>query len=819
MKRIYDLTRLLVLSLGTLCLVGGGAMAQSFPPKQLGDSVNSDSYEVNPVLSRTGDTLFFGRINHPENRYGAEDSQDIWMATKDKSGEFTKVQRLPNTVNIARYNALYSCLNNGQYLIGGTFDKPGTVWLRRGFSLIRPQGAGQWSKPERILVWWYSSMSEGDFANASMTPDGKYLFMSFSSRWSGKRNRLYVSVRKDPKEADKMREQKLAAMAQAREQAKADSIARAKADSIAAIARAEAEARGEEVEEEELQISSSLFQEKPAVPPMDSTVYWPEAGKKWKYTRPRALRGPVSDFYSAEAPHYVAKEKRLYFSGVREKDAKGKNKIYYMSPENLAEAPHKWTNLQVLSDTINLEGWNSYFRPSPDGVFAYYCSTALTNRSEAAAPAAAANAAEGEGVSKPNLSYEALETAGKVQKSNIWKVMLLESKPWAKITGKVVMASTGKMVPANLRPVVLVDGEKSDSLVMEAKAARFVGLLPLDSIYRFSVRMENYISDTVVLDLRGQQRYVEKEVVLKVKSVPYVMVTGRMLNNLTLAPIAAKHKPYIIIDQKKVDSVKYDLDKGTYSVKLPFGKKYTVKLKAQNHQGVDMDLDLMSYKEYQQVTFDVFAKPENANMVTLGGKIINTKTGQPLEKGIAVQMKVNKQINDGFQYSKNGGSYRLTLSAGEEYEIVPSVKNFYSKVEFVDLHRARPRSKVRRDFYVTPLEVGQSVDIENIFFDTGKSKLLEPSFRSLNALLDFFNEYPNVKVEVGGHTDNRGSAAYNRRLSQARAQAVADYLISHGVGRDRFSVKGYGPDKPRATNKTKAGQAKNRRVGFTIEAL
>ncbi|PID90362.1 MAG: hypothetical protein CSA97_03240, partial [Bacteroidetes bacterium] len=348
---------------------------------------------------------------------------------------------------------------------------------------------------------------------------------------------------------------------------------------------------------------------------------------------------------------------------------------------------------------------------------------------------------------------------------------------------------------------------------------RFVALLPLDSIYTFTARVPNYTSDTVVVDIRGQQRYIEKEVTLRVKSVPYVLVTGRMLNNLSLAPIPSKNKPYVIIDKRKVDSMEYDMAKGTYSIKLPYGKKYTIKLKAKDYKGIPMDLDLTGYSEYQKVTFDLYAKPMNANMVTLGGKIINTKTGKPLEKGIPVQMKVNKQISDAFKYSKKGGRYKIMLPAGFEYEMAPSVKNFYNKVEFVDLRQAKPRSKVRRDFFVTPLEVGQSVDIENIFFDTGKATLLEQSFRSLNALLDFFNEYPNVKVQVGGHTDNRGSAAYNRKLSERRAKSVADYLISHGISKDRFSVKGYGPDRPKASNKTKVGRAKNRRVGFTIEAL
>ena len=86
----------------------------------------------------------------------------------------------------------------------------------------------------------------------------------------------------------------------------------------------------------------------------------------------------------------------------------------------------------------------------------------------------------------------------------------------------------------------------------------------------------------------------------------------------------------------------------------------------------------------------------------------------------------------------------------------------------------------------------------------------------MNALVEFFQEYPNVKVEIGGHTDNVGSAATNKRLSKERARSVALYIIEQGISKDRFQARGFGPDKPKASNKTKEGRARNRRVDFTI---
>lgn len=75
---------------------------------------------------------------------------------------------------------------------------------------------------------------------------------------------------------------------------------------------------------------------------------------------------------------------------------------------------------------------------------------------------------------------------------------------------------------------------------------------------------------------------------------------------------------------------------------------------------------------------------------------------------------------------------------------------------------------------------------------------------------------PDIRVEVAGHTDSVGSAAYNKKLSERRAQAVVDYLVSKGVDPKRLKAVGYGKDKPIASNATEAGRAENRRVELQI---
>lgn len=112
--------------------------------------------------------------------------------------------------------------------------------------------------------------------------------------------------------------------------------------------------------------------------------------------------------------------------------------------------------------------------------------------------------------------------------------------------------------------------------------------------------------------------------------------------------------------------------------------------------------------------------------------------------------------------------------------------------------------------------VGSVIVLENIFFDFDKSVLLPQSYVELHNLINLLNSKPNMKIELSGHTDNKGKDRYNMQLSLDRAKAVYDYLVNSGIDKKRLKFKGYGAKQPIADNKTEEGRAKNRRVEFKI---
>ncbi len=114
------------------------------------------------------------------------------------------------------------------------------------------------------------------------------------------------------------------------------------------------------------------------------------------------------------------------------------------------------------------------------------------------------------------------------------------------------------------------------------------------------------------------------------------------------------------------------------------------------------------------------------------------------------------------------------------------------------------------------IKVGETFQLNNVYFDFNKWDLLPESFDELNTVVKFLTDNAKVEIEVSGHTDNIGSDAYNMNLSQKRAEAVKTYLVSKGVTEKRITSKGYGKTKPIAENTTELGREQNRRVEFTI---
>jgi outer membrane protein OmpA-like peptidoglycan-associated protein len=123
---------------------------------------------------------------------------------------------------------------------------------------------------------------------------------------------------------------------------------------------------------------------------------------------------------------------------------------------------------------------------------------------------------------------------------------------------------------------------------------------------------------------------------------------------------------------------------------------------------------------------------------------------------------------------------------------------------------------IEKEYLMEPIQVGSSIILRNIFFETDSFALLPASTGELQELITLIRNNPGMVIEIGGHTDSTGSAAYNDELSLKRAESVRNYLVDNGIAPERLHVKGYGDGRPVATNETVEGRSLNRRTEIRI---
>lgn len=164
----------------------------------------------------------------------------------------------------------------------------------------------------------------------------------------------------------------------------------------------------------------------------------------------------------------------------------------------------------------------------------------------------------------------------------------------------------------------------------------------------------------------------------------------------------------------------------------------------------------------------------------------------------------------------NNGRFHIDLPAGAVYDI--KIKSIGEEVEYntIEVPKLEEGQFFQEMELTISYEAAKNFELNALQFETGKSALKKESYALLKDLIEIMKLKPTMKIEIGGHTDNDGDDEANQLLSQQRAEAVKNYLISQGISANRMLSKGYGETRPKTANSTPAGKAMNRRTEITI---
>ena len=302
------------------------------------------------------------------------------------------------------------------------------------------------------------------------------------------------------------------------------------------------------------------------------------------------------------------------------------------------------------------------------------------------------------------------------------------------------------------------------------------------------------------------------EVVTKVFMAPSVTLFDleiEIFDRETNKPIAAKitHINPITMTQTELGEAH------KVSKELESGIKHII---SANAEGYDNGILEIRYDKFGTLSKSIYLGKTKPKLVATSLKLIvlDESTKKPIKSTIMLAnvTNENKHINSLIAL-EDFAPEAQPLEVGNKFEILVTKEGYFNQTLKVDAIKVE---NIERVVLLSSIEVGKSIIVDDLLFKTGKKQLDTRSYRILDQLVDFLNQNPTIKIELQGHTDSDGSKYANQDLSEGRAKSAITYLQNKGIGSTRMLAKGFGEDKPIATNNSAEGKAKNRRVELKI---
>jgi len=420
----------------------------------------------------------------------------------------------------------------------------------------------------------------------------------------------------------------------------------------------------------------------------------------------------------------------------------------------------------------------------------------------------------------PKVGYFASNRNEGQGNDDVYKFTVTKTKDQTLIIqGKILDKKTNERI--DNPSVVLKDSEGNTRRLMFFKeAVDYSFSVDPKKEYTVNVNKEGYFPTKMKFskkELIKKQDIYEHDIFLKKK--PVWGISGTVYNAETKDPV---DKAKVTVKNRlSAEETTYETsEEGSFRIKLKKNTDYYLHFNKEGFESIQreyytrgrehgwvnlndlMDINLIPVKE-EEYTY-------------LKGKIKDKSSEEGIKAKLQLIDNDKNKIVATYLSDKNG-KYKIRLPEVKKYGVEITAKDYLYFAEQIDFSKMNVQNDIiQKEFALEKIEVGKKVVIENIFFETGKSKLKPESYKSLDKVLKLLKNNKDLKLEIAGHTDNVGSYMANKKLSKNRAKSVVDYLVGHGINQARLEYEGYSFTKPIATNKTSAGRQKNRRVEFEI---
>lgn len=298
--------------------------------------------------------------------------------------------------------------------------------------------------------------------------------------------------------------------------------------------------------------------------------------------------------------------------------------------------------------------------------------------------------------------------------------------------------------------------------------------------------------------------------ILKIRDIK-ILLTGNTFSQKTKQALAASIE--VKVKELPKPIALKTTPAGRFETRIQEVEEYTIAASASNHLPFTQTFKVPKLNRDTTLHVDIYLNAI-ARQLALAGEVINKKTDQRIPNAkVEIISKEDRTMI--YKPATTDGKYQQDIAGLGWYGFTVTAEGFLNASDSVQVINDEI-IPVSKNIYLTPIEVGVTVRLKNIYFDFDKTTLKSESFVELDKVVDFLKTNATISIEISGHTDSKGSDVYNQNLSQGRSQSVVDYLISKGIDTGRLQAHGYGESKPIDNNETEEGRANNRRVEFTV---
>jgi len=398
------------------------------------------------------------------------------------------------------------------------------------------------------------------------------------------------------------------------------------------------------------------------------------------------------------------------------------------------------------------------------------------------------------GVSSDGMLSKKVRVKVKKKKTYTIKIVLKPAE------GNVKGVAVDKTSKAPLAARVTFSGKKS----------KFVSTDPISGNYKVRLESGKY---NVKFEVRGYKGYSTVVTVNAGKTVTLNALMEKLVSAGTVQGrvLTADGKPIPAVVSfmgNSSDKTASDPNTGSYKISIQAGN-YNVMAIA---NGFKPQTKQVTVELGKTAVLDFILEPAQQTGIVKG-----TVTTADKKKGVQAVITFPGEVIQNITTDPDSGSYVAKVPA-KKLQIKASSSNYKPQIKDIEIKAGETKEV---NFVLEPYKLikitKKKIEIkQKIYFTTGKSIIKPQSFPILDEIAQVLNDSTKLRIRIEGHTDSQGSARYNQRLSQKRANAVMNYLISKGIVPSRLEAVGFGESRPIAPNDSEEGRAKNRRVEFVI---